>query len=78
MKKSTFDIFCGTSFEDAKWLESVEGLPEARERLETIAAARPGSYFIFSSASSSILVRLRIKTVSANVSTLSKTKAVGQ
>jgi hypothetical protein len=60
MKESTFDIFRGTSDEDAVWLEAVEGLSAASERMEEIAAIIPGPYFIFSAASHSILARTEI------------------
>jgi hypothetical protein len=52
MSEPTFDIFSGTSDKDAYWLEFVEGLSKARERLEQIAAARPGAYFLYCPAGS--------------------------
>jgi hypothetical protein len=57
MSEVTFDIFSGTSDTDAVWLESVEGLSKARERLEQIAAVRPGAYFLYSPRSRSILAK---------------------
>lgn len=57
MSESTFDIFSGTSDKDARWLESVEGLSEARERMEHIAAVRPGAYFLYDPLSHSILAK---------------------
>ena len=45
--KNIFDIFSGTR-KDAVWIETVEGLSAARERLQQIAAEKPGQYFIFS------------------------------
>jgi hypothetical protein len=45
--KSIFDIFSGTR-KNATWIETVEGLAAARERLQQIAAEKRGQYFIFS------------------------------
>ena len=49
MPESTFDIFSGHLGEDALWLEAVEGLSNARERMQKIAEQTPGAYFVFSS-----------------------------
>ena len=53
----TFDIFCGVPDKDATWYEAVEGLANARDRMEQIARIRPGSYFVFSRRDHSILGR---------------------
>ena len=45
--KDVFDIFSGTQ-KNAAWIETVEGLSAARERLQQIAGKKPGQYFIFS------------------------------
>ena len=58
MSGPSFDIFSGTSGEDALWLENVEGLSNARERMTRLAAQTPGRYFIFSSETQSILARI--------------------
>jgi hypothetical protein len=43
-----FDIFAGIYDKvDAIWLESAETLALAKRRVNEIAAAEPGSYFIF-------------------------------
>lgn len=55
MSEPTFDIFSGTSEKDARWLESATGLATARERMEHLAAVRPGAYFLYSPLSHSIL-----------------------
>jgi hypothetical protein len=57
MNEPIFDIFMGTLDKNPMWLEAVEGLSNARERMERIAAAIPGPYFIFSQATHSILAR---------------------
>ena len=41
-----FDIFSGT-FKKAWWIEAVEGLSNARERMQQIAGEQPGQYFLF-------------------------------
>jgi hypothetical protein len=58
MPESTFDIFSGHLGEDALWLEAVEGLSNARERMQKIAEQTPGAYFVFSSMGQSVLARL--------------------
>ena len=42
----TFDIFLGSGEHDALWLECVEGLDAAIERMHDIASKRPGMYFV--------------------------------
>lgn len=58
MKEPTFDIFRGASEKDAVWVGAVEGLSNARGRMEQIAGEKPGIYFLFSSSSRSILDRI--------------------
>jgi hypothetical protein len=57
MSEPTFDIFSGSSDKDARWLESIEGLSKARERMERLAEVRPGAYFLYDPASHSILAK---------------------
>jgi hypothetical protein len=42
-----FDIFAGTIDKDARWLEAVKGLANAKRRMHEIAAKSPGRYFLF-------------------------------
>lgn len=58
MKRPTFDVFSGTPGEDPLWLESVEGLSNARERMEQLAANEPGRYFVFSPLNNATLSRI--------------------
>jgi hypothetical protein len=45
----TFDVFRGHYQEaDPVWIESVQGLGEARERMKQIATETLGAYFVFS------------------------------
>jgi hypothetical protein len=48
MTEPAFDIFSANPNEDPLWLETAVGLSNARERMEWIAAKKPGRYFIFS------------------------------
>jgi hypothetical protein len=48
-----FDIFSGTVDKDARWIEAVPGLANARTRMESLA--KPGKYFIFSTLSHAVL-----------------------
>jgi len=43
-----FGLFAGSGDKDAMWLETVEGLDNARNRMERLAAQVPGKYFVFS------------------------------
>jgi hypothetical protein len=43
-----FDIFSRLPDGSPLWLESVEGLEQARSRLNGLARLRPGQYFIYS------------------------------
>lgn len=57
MKEPVFDVFSGTSEKDAVWREAVEGLSNARKRMEQLAVNVPGAYFLYSPQSHSILVK---------------------
>jgi hypothetical protein len=57
MSEPTFDIFSGSSDKDARWLESIEGLSEARVRMESLAEIRPGAYFLYDPVNHSILAK---------------------
>jgi hypothetical protein len=61
MKEPTFDIFKGTSDKDAIWVEAVQGLAKACQRMEEIAENFPGEYFVFSQQSHSILARVNTR-----------------
>ena len=40
--KETFDIFSETDEKNGVWLEAVVGLSNAQERLQQVAAEKPG------------------------------------
>src|SRR5215470_10891655 len=52
-----FDIFAGTADKSARWVETVAGLANARDRMLAIAAQTPGRYFVFSRRDHSILAQ---------------------
>jgi hypothetical protein len=58
IKEPSFDIFSGIDDKNAMWVACVEGLASAREKMEQIAAEKPGPYFIFSLHSRSILAKI--------------------
>lgn len=58
MSQPTFDIFSGTTDRDAMWMEAVDGLASARERMEEIARTRPGQYFVFAQRGRAILASI--------------------
>lgn len=68
MQEPTFDILAGIPAKNAKWLESVSGLANARKRMEELAAETPGTYFVFNPWSCCVLVQVdtRAKPVSAS------------
>ena len=42
-----FDIFSGVMDKNARWVETVKGLENAKRRMHKIAAESPGKYFVF-------------------------------
>jgi len=58
MGQTIFDIFRGTTDKDAAWIEVVEGLFGARQRMQEIATDSPGQYFVLHPKSRSIVARI--------------------
>jgi hypothetical protein len=56
--EETFDIFSGAPEENGLWVEAVEGLSSAHQRMRQIAAETPGEYFLLSSTDQSIFTRV--------------------
>ncbi len=55
----SFDIFRGRfGDKDVVWVEAVEGMAAARQRMEHFASQAPGPYFVFSSFSHMVLAAL--------------------
>lgn len=72
MKEPAFDIFSGGPEKDPMWLETVAGLSNARDRMQQLAAKKPGPYFLFSVLSQAVVAR-----VEAVPNSESKSKARG-
>ena len=68
LKLPVFDIFRGRADKEAVWVETVNGLSSARERMETIAMLKPGHYFVFSRADHSILAKVTTQEKPAQAS----------
>jgi hypothetical protein len=54
-RETLFDIFSGEISNHPVWLETVEGLHRARERMARLAAERPGHYFIYDSSTGKLI-----------------------
>jgi hypothetical protein len=59
-----YEIFSGR-FPNANvlWLEAVVGLDAARERMQTLAAQKPGSYFVWCTSSSAVVASVDVASV---------------
>ncbi len=53
-----FDIFSTLPDGSPLWLEAVEGLDEARQRLYGLLRSRPGEYFIYSEKTGGVVERV--------------------
>jgi hypothetical protein len=53
-----YSIFRGPQDKNAVWIDWVAGLTQARARMEAIAAATPGQYFVFDPSSRCVLARI--------------------
>jgi ActR/RegA family two-component response regulator len=47
MRNATYDLFRGTSRENAVWIGTVEGLQAATDRMSCLALSEPDDYFVF-------------------------------
>ncbi len=47
MNTPQYEIFSGHNHRDAVWLEAIEGMDHACERMKAIASEFPGPYFVF-------------------------------
>ncbi len=62
MNEETFDIFAGAPEENASWVEAIQGLSSAHQRMGQIAAGKPGKYFLLSCDSQSILTKIETRS----------------
>lgn len=58
MNTPKYDIFSGSGYRDALWIEAVEGLGAANERIKELAAEKPGAYFVFCTARGVVVARV--------------------
>jgi hypothetical protein len=58
MKIPQYDIFSGKVDGDSIWLEAVEGLGAANDRMEEHAKRTPGPYFIFCQRTHAVLASI--------------------
>jgi hypothetical protein len=50
MDDSAFDIFRKTSHKNAVWVETVQGISQAKKRLVSLNSTVPGTYLVFDAA----------------------------
>ena len=55
MNTPTYDIFSGRFGPGACWIEAVDGLEAAVEKMKARANKAPGSYFVFSLQSNEVV-----------------------
>jgi hypothetical protein len=51
-----YDIFSGHDHEDAIWIDAVDGLAAAADRMNQLAREKPGPYFVFCTNKYKILI----------------------
>jgi len=57
----TYDIFSGSAPQDAMWLEAVEGLDAACEKMKEHAKKSPGAYFVFCQNTHKVLANINTR-----------------
>jgi hypothetical protein len=58
MNTPKYDIFSGSGHRDAMWIEAVECLGAANERMKELATEKPGPYFVFCATRGVVLARV--------------------
>jgi hypothetical protein len=58
MKVPRYHIFSGLRDKNAMWLEYVDGLGNAYERMKELARQNPGPYFVFSAETHEVLASI--------------------
>ncbi len=61
MKIPEYDIFSGSTPEDAKWLETVKGFGAANEKMIEHAKKSPGTYFVFCQNTHRVLAQINTR-----------------
>lgn len=63
MRVSMFDIFSGRFGDgNAMWVQAVEGLGNAADRMKQLAAESPGPYFVYSTQQRIVVARIDSST----------------
>lgn len=57
----SYDIFCGDTDGESKWVESVEGLAASVDRMDSIATQHPRLYFVFDQRNRKVMARANSK-----------------
>jgi hypothetical protein len=75
--EDTFDIFAGISdrLELAVWMAGVAGLSRARQRMQEMAAARRGDYFVFDTRTHAVVDQIHNGPRNCNKFVMHKTNA---
>ena len=66
MKTPAYDIFSGSTPQDAMWLEAVEGLGAACEKMKEYAKKSPGPYFVLCQNTHMVLAHINTR-ISENI-----------
>jgi hypothetical protein len=53
-----FDVFSGFHDRNAKWIEAVDGLANACEKMQQLAKEEPGPYFVFSQSTHTVVASI--------------------
>ena len=56
--KQTYDLFSGAPEEDVLWLEAVDGLNNAIDRMTQRSRENPGRYFVYSSNTQTVIASI--------------------
>jgi len=56
--KQTYDLFSGAPEEDVLWLEAVDGLNNAIDRMTQRSRENPGRYFVYSAGSQAVVASI--------------------
>jgi hypothetical protein len=73
--KETFDIFLGSPETQVMWMGCVEGLSNARERMEQMAADAPSRYFLFCNRTHTSVCEIETFAIPRPRATLVRTQA---
>jgi hypothetical protein len=58
MSVPLYDVFCGHPNKEALWIEAVDGLGAANDRMKEHAQRNPGPYFVFCQQTHAVLAAI--------------------